>query len=44
MRRPIVDYEKCIGCGVCEHVCPIEGSAILIFAQRESRKQNKEET
>ncbi|MFQ6040372.1 MAG: 4Fe-4S binding protein [Candidatus Poribacteria bacterium] len=39
MHRPIVDYEKCIGCGVCEHVCPIEGSAILIFAQRESRTE-----
>ncbi len=41
MRRPVVDYEKCMGCGVCEHVCPIEGSTILIFAQRESRAQNK---
>lgn len=37
MHRPVVDYEKCIGCGVCEHVCPIEGSAILIFAQGEKR-------
>ncbi len=27
---PKVIKEKCIGCGICEKVCPIEGSAIII--------------
>lgn len=24
VKQPHVDLEKCIGCGVCEHVCPIK--------------------
>jgi ferredoxin-type protein NapG len=28
--RPKVITEKCIGCGICQHVCPVEDSAIII--------------
>lgn len=27
---PKVDISKCIGCGICEKVCPVEGSAIVV--------------
>ncbi len=27
---PVVHPEKCVGCGICEHVCPIEPSAIVV--------------
>ena len=27
---PKVIEEKCIGCGICEHVCPVEDSAIVV--------------
>lgn len=33
LRKPYVVDELCNGCGICEHVCPLEGkSAIEIFA------------
>ncbi len=25
--RPFVDAAKCIGCGMCEHECPVSGRA-----------------
>ena len=28
--RPVVDEKKCVGCGICEHVCPVEPSAITV--------------
>lgn len=28
---PKVIEEKCIGCGICERVCPVEGSAIIVY-------------
>jgi Pyruvate/2-oxoacid:ferredoxin oxidoreductase delta subunit len=27
--RPIVT-DRCVGCGICEHRCPADGSAIVI--------------
>ena len=27
---PKVVAEKCIGCGICEYVCPIDGGAIVV--------------
>jgi uncharacterized protein (DUF362 family)/NAD-dependent dihydropyrimidine dehydrogenase PreA subunit len=26
--RPVVDPEKCVACGKCEEVCPVEGKAV----------------
>jgi len=28
--RPVVDPRHCVGCGICEHVCPAESAAIRI--------------
>lgn len=28
--RPVVDDNKCVGCGICENVCPVEPSAIIV--------------
>ena len=38
LQRPIVDINKCIGCGTCEHECPVSGKrAIRISAEGETR-------
>jgi MauM/NapG family ferredoxin protein len=32
VQKPIVIADRCIGCGICEHQCPVEGeSAIRIY-------------
>lgn len=28
--RPVVDDKKCVGCGICENVCPVEPSAVVV--------------
>ena len=30
--RPVVDEKKCVGCGICENVCPVETAAIVVKA------------
>lgn len=35
---PIVNAKKCVGCGVCEHYCPVKfESAIQVFSHGEKR-------
>ncbi|MCX6357307.1 MAG: 4Fe-4S dicluster domain-containing protein, partial [Candidatus Aureabacteria bacterium] len=34
--RPVIDQIACIGCGHCEHVCPVEGpAAIRVYGTRD---------
>ena len=38
LQKPYVDIEKCIGCGVCEHECPVSGKkAVRVSAEGETR-------
>ncbi len=38
LQRPWVEPQRCIGCGVCEHECPVKGRrAIRVTAENESR-------
>ena len=38
LQQPYVDPKRCIGCGVCEHECPVRGKrAIRVTAENESR-------
>jgi ferredoxin len=38
LERPFVDPARCIGCGMCEHECPVAGQrAIRVFSENESR-------
>jgi polyferredoxin len=38
LQQPYIDPNRCIGCGVCEHECPVLGlRAIRVTAENESR-------
>ncbi|MCK9375464.1 MAG: 4Fe-4S binding protein [Syntrophobacterales bacterium] len=40
LSRPFVDAARCIGCGMCEHECPVSGlRAIRVYAENESRSR-----
>ena len=40
LQLPFVDPAHCIGCGVCEHECPVKGRrAIRVSAENETRQQ-----
>ena len=40
LQRPYVDPILCIGCGICEHECPVSGKrAIRVTAENESRSR-----
>ncbi len=42
LQRPYVDIEKCIGCGICEHECPVSGKkAIRVSAEGETRNADR---
>lgn len=38
LKRPVVDHTRCVGCGICEHECPVRGMpAVRVSAENESR-------
>jgi polyferredoxin len=40
LQRPWVDPKRCIGCGICEHECPVKGlRAIRVTSENESRSR-----
>lgn len=42
LQQPVVDAELCIGCGTCEHECPVSGKrAIRITAEGETRSDER---
>ncbi|MCK4886766.1 MAG: 4Fe-4S binding protein [Planctomycetes bacterium] len=42
LQGPEVDIEKCNGCGICEHECPVTGlRAIRITAEGETRNSDR---
>ncbi len=39
LQQPYVDPQLCIGCGICEHECPVSGlRAIRVTAENETRE------
>lgn len=28
--RPVINEKKCVGCGMCENVCPVDPAAIIV--------------
>lgn len=38
LKQPRIIADRCIGCGVCEHVCPVSGAAAIRVLGRGSRK------
>jgi len=43
VRRPFVEVHKCVGCGICENVCPIQPmAAIRVFAFGDKRNLSRD--
>lgn len=44
VRRPFIDEHKCVGCGICENVCPIQPvAAIRVFSFGDKRHLTREQ-
>lgn len=43
LQRPYVIADRCIGCGICENKCPIEGAAAIKVVRLDSREAWQEE-
>lgn len=44
VRRPFVEEHKCVGCGICENVCPIQPlAAIRVFSFGDKRHLSRQE-
>ena len=42
LKRPFIDPEKCIGCGICEHECPVKDDpAVYVTAIGETRDKSR---
>ncbi len=42
LQQPYVDPPQCIGCGICDHECPVQGRrAIRVSAENESRHPDR---
>jgi ferredoxin len=42
LQQPYVDPKLCIGCGICQHECPVNGKrAIRVTAENESRSPGR---
>jgi len=43
VRRPFIDEHKCVGCGICENVCPVQPvAAIRSFSSGDQRNESRE--
>lgn len=44
VQRPFVEEHKCVGCGICENVCPIQPTAaVRVFSSGDQRYRTREE-
>lgn len=44
VRRPFVEDHKCVGCGICENICPIQpAAAIRVFSFGDQRHKSREQ-